>query len=73
MNVGGRGPKWTNELMLTKLKEKLEKLRDGAFVERFDGCCNKVRKFVVGSGDLNGVYWGRAGRIVGIISQRWYQ
>jgi len=71
MNVGGRGPKWTNGPMLTKLKDKLEKSRDSAFIEGFDGCCNEVRKFVVGAGDLNGVDWGRAGGIVGIISQRW--
>jgi len=73
MNICGRGPKWANGLSLMKLEKKLEKSGDGAFIEGFDGCHNKIRKLVVGSGDLNGCYWGRASGIVGVISQRRYR
>jgi len=73
MNICSWGPKWANGLLLTKLEEELEKSRDGAFIEGFDGCRNKIRKLVVGSGDLNGSYWGSASGIVGGIIQRRYR
>jgi len=70
VKVGSRGPKWTNGSTLTKLKEKLEKARDVAFIKRFDGCCDESGEFMVGSGDLKSCDRGGVGRIRSLVGRR---
>ncbi len=70
MNIGSGSPKRANGTSLPKLEEELKETRDGAFVERFDGCCDESGEFMVGSGDLKSCDRGGVGRIRSLVGRR---